>query len=97
MSDLELKEKIFTDNGDILKEICDYMEVSTQYFEEEFSDFLSCEGSWVTTDKNITYTDVMIQGFTIESDRKKFEVIPVSIIDEEFSKVLENKIIIVEI
>ena len=97
MSDLELKEKIFIDNGDIVKEICDYMEVSTQYFEEEFSEYLSCEGSWVTTDKNITYTDVMIQGFIIESDRKKFEVIPISIVDEEFSKVLENKIIVVEI
>ena len=97
MSDLELKEKIFTDNGDILKEICDYMEVSTQYFEEEFSEYLSCEGSWTTTDKNITYTDVMVQGFMIESDRKKFEVIPISIVDEEFSKVLENKIMVVEI
>ena len=97
MSDLELKEKIFTDNGDILKEICDYMEVSTQYFEEEFSEYLSCEGSWTTTDKNITYTDVMVQGFMIESDRKKFEVIPVSVVDEEFSKILENKIMVVEI
>ena len=92
-----LKEKIFIDNGDIIKEICDYMEVSTQYFEEEFSDFLSCEGSWVTTDKNTNYEDVKVQGFIIESDRKKFEVIPVSVVDEEFSKVLKNKIIVVEI
>ena len=73
------------------------MEVSTQYFEEEFSEYLSCEGSWTTTDKNITYTDVMVQGFMIESDRKKFEVIPVSVVDEEFSKILENKIMVVEI
>ena len=92
-----LEEKIFIDNGNVLKEISDYMKVSINYLEKELNNYTECEGSWTTTDKNTNYEDVKVQGFIIESDRKKFEVIPVSVVDEEFSKVLENKIIVVEI
>lgn len=89
--------KVFIDNGNIEKEVSDYMDIPEQYFKEEFNNYIECEGSWGTTDKNITYEEVGVYGFIIESYNKRYEVIPISIMNDDLSEVLEIRIMVVEL
>ena len=95
--------RIFFNNGDLEKIVSDYVEVSQQYFEEEFSDYLEIEGSYAITkeellNNGLSYDDIPVRGFIIENIEDRYEIIPISIIDNlENTEVLYNLLIVVKL
>ena len=95
--------RIFFDNENLEKIVSDYTETSQQYFEEEFSDYLETEGSYAITkeellNNGLSYDDIPVRGFIIENIEDRYEIIPISIIDNlENTEVLYNLLIVVKL
>ena len=98
-----METRLFFDNGNLEKIVSDYLGISKQYFDEEFSGYLESIGSYPVTKEDLSnsglsYDDIPVRGFTIESINNKYEIIPISIIDNwENIEVLYNLLLVVKL
>lgn len=98
-----MEVRLFFDNGELEKIVSDYLKVSYQYFKEEFSGYLETEGSYLITKEDLlnsglSYDDIPVKGFAIENINNKYEIVPISIIDNwENIEVLYNLLLVVKL
>ena len=98
-----MEVRLFFDNGDLEKIVSDYLGISKQYFNEEFSNYLETIGSYPIAEEDLlnnglSYNDIPVKGFMIESIDNKYEIVPVAVIDNwENLEVLYSLLMVIKL